>query len=227
MRPLAPLFALSAALLLSAPRPSAACFNEVQRTTDPRATALVFAESRLTYAADPEGAGREVLKLFPRIRGASVEPTERDALVARGARVLAVAIVRTEGKKSFGEATTWTPAANLAWAEVTLREVMLWKQRSEAAHAAAARPPRAETPEIEAELCEALALSARTESEAKRRLEALAKRDLLGSAPAWRTLARLRASAGETAASEEALETCKKRAPTTYSCTLYLPPARL
>lgn len=211
---------------LVASRPAAACYNETEIKIDPRAIDVAAAD-HLLVNEQPVAAAQKVLSRFPGLRGVTIEPTARDPLVARAARILAVAIVRTEGRTSFAERTAWAPAGNLAWAVTTLREVTVWKERLEMQRAFAAKGTKSESPDLAADLAEALSLEPRTRGEGKKLLESLDRRDLLGSAHAYRALARLRAEDGESAGSVAALERCKVRSTHLAVCTKPLPPARL
>lgn len=214
------------ALVTAHAPPASACGNAVEVVVDPRAEAVSSAENTLK-SGDAVGAARRVLAQFPGIRAANVEPTARDPLLVRSARILAVAIVRTDGRTSFGESVSWARSGNLEWAVLTLREVSAWKQHQEASRVLARQFAKAESPDLAADLGEALALRPHSRVEAKTLLESLDRRDLLGSAYAYRALAKLRAEDGESDASRVALERCRVRTRLSDTCVLPLPPAKL
>lgn len=206
--------------------PASACGNAVEVVVDPRAEAVSSAESVLK-SGDAAGAARRVLAQFPALRAANLEPTARDALLVRSARILAVAIVRTDGRTSFGERTSWARSGNLEWAVTTLREVSAWKQHQETSRVLSTHVAKVESPDLAADLGEALAMQPHTRAEAKKLLESLDRRDLLGSAHAYRALGKLRAEDGEADASRVALERCRARTQRPETCALPLPPAKL
>ncbi len=217
---------VACALVVAYAPPASACGNAVEVVVDPRAEAVSSAENTLKYG-DAIGAARRVLAQFPGIRAANVEPTARDPLLVRSARILAVAIVRTDGRTSFGESVSWARSGNLEWAVLTLREVSAWKQRQETSRVLSTHVAKVETPDLAADLGEALAMQPHTRSEAKTLLESLDRRDLLGSPHAYRALAKLRAEDGEADASRVALDRCRIRAKRPETCALPLPPAKL
>jgi hypothetical protein len=218
---------LTCALALGAyGTPASACDNAVEVVVDPRTEAVAGAENTLK-SGDSAGAARRVLAQYPGLRGASLEPTSREPLLMRSARILAVAIVRTDGRTSFGESVTWGRSGNLEWAVTTLREVSVWKQRQETQRAFATHVVPVESPDLAADLGEALATLPHTRIEAKKLLESLDRRDLLGSAQAYRALAKLRGEDGEAEASRVAIERCKSRSKRPETCALPLPPAKL
>jgi hypothetical protein len=206
--------------------PASACGNAVEVVVDPRAEAVSGAENALK-SGDSTGAARRVLTLYPALRGARIEPASHEPLLVRSAHILAVAIVRTDGRTSFGESTSWARSGNLEWAVTTLREVSAWKQHQETSRVLANRNAKVESPDLAADLGEALAMQPHTRAEAKKLLESLDRRDLLGSAHAYRALAKLRAEDGEADASRVALDRCRMRAKRPETCVLPLPPAKL
>lgn len=141
-------------------------------------------------------AGREVLLAFPRIRGtaAGASPLETRAL-----RILSLAVVRGDGAlagvQGFSGGTAQARADNVAWAVRTLRGIE------------AQRPG---DPAAVADLGEALARSHGDEDAAFTLLTDLATRDLVGSAHAYATLARLRGARGDAAGTREALALCER-----------------
>lgn len=208
------------------PKPACACDNAVEIAIDPNAVAVSEAEAALKRG-EPARAARRVLSRYGNLRSANIDPTTRDPLFVRSARILAVAIVRTDGQTSFGEATTWARAGNIEWAITTLREVSVWKQRQEMQRALSTRHSPIESPDLAVDLGEALTMLSHTRAEGKKLLEDLDRRDLMGSPYGYLALARVRAAAGEADASRAAIERCKVRAVRPEACIVPLPPARL
>ena len=223
---LAFVFGAAVAAIPLAPAPARACYNEVVLKIDPNAVAVAEAETALKRG-EPARAARRVLSRYSNLRSTTIEPTARDPLFVRSARILAVAIVRTDGRTSFGETTTWARAGNLEWAIATLREVSVWKQRQETQRSFATRHAPVESPDLAVDLGEALTMLSHTRAEGKKLLESLDRRDLLGSPYGYLALARVRAEAGEVDASRAAIERCKVRTDRAETCVVPLPPAKL
>jgi hypothetical protein len=110
-----------------------------------------------------------VLRTFPAIRSAKVGA---DPLQTRGLRVLALAMVRSNGNASTQGG--WTPGANLEWAAQVMREI---------------NEARPNDPTVQADMGEALAKIPRTQTEALGLLGKLAESDLMGSPHAYVALA--------------------------------------
>ncbi|MBL8609704.1 MAG: hypothetical protein JNL38_20395 [Myxococcales bacterium] len=135
-------------------------------------------------------AANAVTRTFPAIRNATAGT---DPLQTRGLRVLAMSIVRSDGKVAANG--QWTPAANLEWAAQTLREI---------------DQKRPNDPAVQADLGEALAKITRTQGEAYKLLSRLADKDLMGSPHAYAALAQLRASKGDEQGMAAAVKRCEE-----------------
>lgn len=96
--------------------PAMACHNEIERVRDPRIDALQLAD-KLLLETDNANAAKIVDRHFPGLRA---QKLVRGVLALRGARVLALASVRSDGGwYQSGELTLGSDkerAANLAWA---------------------------------------------------------------------------------------------------------------
>ena len=156
---------------------------------------IAAADQRLEEAKN-EAAALEVVTAFPQIRGVAVGASP---LETRALRILSLAVVRAEGSltgvRGFTGATAARRAANLEWATGTLRAVDAQKH---------------DDPVARADLAEALARSPQHEDEALTILSDLTARDLVGSAPAYAALARLRAARGDGAGTRAALARCEQ-----------------
>jgi len=160
----------------------------------PASDRIAAADQRLEEERLGDAAG-QVIAAFPHIQMARVgaSPLETHAM-----RVLALALVRGDGRLAgtagFAGATGKERAARLEWAVSTLRAV---------------RESRGDDPVAQADLAEALASRPATEDEALALLDDLAARDLVGSAHAYATLARLRAKSGDAGKVRAALSRCE------------------
>ena len=220
------IFVSAIAVVPLVPKAALACDNAVEIEIDPNAVAVSEADAALKRG-EPARAARRVLSRYTNLRGTTIEPTARDPLFVRSARILAVAIVRTDGRTSFGETTTWARTGNLEWAIATLREVSVWKQRQETQRSFATRHAPVESPDLAVDLGEALTMLPHTRAEGKKLLENLDRRDLMGSPYGYLALARVRAESGEADASRAAIERCKVRTARAETCVVPLPPAKL
>jgi hypothetical protein len=137
-----------------------------------------------------------VVTAFPAIRHVAVGASP---LETRALHVLALAVVRGEGAlrgvTGFSGASEAEKTANLEWALGKLQAIDR------------ARP---NDPVTQADLAEALAARPQHEEESLAILADLASRDLLGSAHAYATLARLRAARGDVTATRDALARCER-----------------
>jgi hypothetical protein len=155
---------------------------------------IAAAEQRLDEERLADAAG-QVVAAFPYIQHEVVglSPLETHAM-----RILALALVRGDGSlpgtAGFSGTTERQRSAQLGWAVSTLRAV------SES---------RGDDPVAQADLAEALASRPATEDQAVALLDDLAARDLLGSAHAYATLARLRSKSGDAGKVRAALERCE------------------
>ena len=159
-------------------------------------------------------AAQAVLGTFPRIRtaAAGANPLETRAL-----RVFALAVARSEGsvdekkaRVASANGVDWTPAANLAWAVQSLREIDQ------------ARP---NDPTVQADLGEALSKTTGGQPEALKILQGLAQKDLMGSPHAYAALAKLRTQSGDSAGAEAAIKRCEEMSKTPGICKPAAPSA--
>jgi hypothetical protein len=152
-------------------------------------------------------AARAVLGTVPRVRSVTAGA---NALDTRALRVLALAVVRSNGavtEKSLGlpNATDWTAHANLEWAAQAMREID------------AKRP---NDPTVQADLGEALSKLASSQDEALKLLQGLAQKDLMGSPHAYAALAALRKDRGDIAGAEAATKRCEEMSKTPAMCRI-------
>ena len=131
-----------------------------------------------------------VARTFPGFR--SITAGE-DPLKTRALRVMALAIVRTNGDAS--RAGGWTTGSNLSWAVESLREI---------------NAKRNNDPTVQADLGEALSKIPSKQGEALELLSKLADKDLMGSPNAYAALARLRSEKGDANGSAQALKRCEE-----------------
>ena len=152
-------------------------------------------------------AAQAVFNNFPGVRAAKVGS---NPLETRAVRVLALAVVRSDGtvdekkaRVASGNGVEWTPASNLAWAVQSLREID------------AARP---NDPTVQADLGEALSKTASGQAESLKILQGLAQKDLMGSPHAYAALAKLRTQSGDLAGAEAAIKRCEEMSKTPGVC---------
>ncbi|MFO0679298.1 MAG: hypothetical protein U0169_22415 [Polyangiaceae bacterium] len=133
---------------------------------------------------------------FPTLKtGDTTSPVD-----ARAHRLMALALVRSEGaagSAQFPTATADQKLANVQWAIGALRGL---------------NARRTNDPALQADLGEALAHVPSLHDEARKVLGALAEKDLMGSGHAYAALAKLHAEAGDAKATELALSRCKAMA---------------
>lgn len=167
--------------LAGMPAEAAACEESISFEVDPKVMLLSQAETSLN-AGKARAAAVNVLTAFPKLKG----DAGSDAMQARAQRILALAVVRTEGLLSVGEAMKASTAeerrANLEWAVATLRKLNEAKKN---------------VPALETELGEALSKLPETQGEALAVLGKLAEKDLITSPQGWAALAKLRRDAGD------------------------------
>jgi hypothetical protein len=160
----------------------------------PASERIAAADQRLEEEHLTE-AGLRVVTAFPHIRSISVGASP---LETRALRILSLAVVRAggaiPGAAGFSATREAERGANLEWAASALRSI---------------NAARSNDPLAQADLAEALASQPQHEDESLALLADLASRDLLGSAHAYATLARLQASRGDTTASRTALDRCE------------------
>lgn len=182
--------------------PALACGNSYRYEIDPKTNMIVRAEEALH-----EGQLAQAAKLAQDatgIMGKSVEgqedPASLGALRARSLRVVAIAVVKSDGKLDLAVSTpkgSDKADANISWAIAELRVLV-------------AREPG--NPYLQARLAQGLAHHVLTKNEALQILAKLASDDLMPDAEAWQLLAQLQADASKPDERDKALEQCKKRA---------------
>lgn len=200
------LAALAVLAVLAAPsRPADACGNGVERVVDLTNQSIRQAETLLAEGQFQKAAN-EVLETFP--QALRVDHRDRKQnLFERGQRVLAVAVVRSQGALKLGKTLPGKTAAeretSLAWATAVLR-----------LHQAQGLGGLALT----AELAEGLALRPAETSDAHALLKKLADDDLMPTPRAWAILGSLEKARGDAAAADKAIQRCKDIAPDAKQC---------
>ena len=180
-----------------------ACVNGVQIVVDTKTPLIARAEKALNDGQfTPAAVG--VMQVFPKIKTTSGSSTP---LAARGLRIMALAIARTDGALSvggvFNGATPEDRAANLEWAITTLRSL------------SALRP---HVPFLKTDLGEALSKVPKHRPEALKILSELAEKDLITSAHGYAALARLREASGDKPGGDAALKRCETIAKKPGTC---------
>lgn len=190
------------ALCAQTPGAGLACGNEVHLTKRQEVRGIVRAEKLLQKRMYPH-AMKSLFTLYRYgLRSARAHGASRDeALFARARRVAALVAVRTQGKISLDawNGKVKSPkgiARQLKWA----RDVL--------AKAHTAKP---DDPAVAGHYAEALALTG-AEDDALKRLEGLAKADLITDAETWKALADLRSKQGDTAGRDAATTRCEASA---------------
>ncbi len=187
----------------AAPRDAAACENGVQIEVDPRIGQVASASAALD-ADNPNEAVRRVLRVFPRLRTATLGP---DGVQSRAMRVMALATTRLDGAVSaapdWHAATAEDREASYIWAIRVLRGLAM---------------RRATDPATLTDLGEALSRRVPTREESRKILELLATRDLITNAYGWAALARVRLAAGDTDGRATAVARCAKMTKTIGVC---------
>src|SRR5262245_50933415 len=188
--------------LAAQPTEAVACGESIAFEVDPNVLLLSQAETNLTNGK-PRAAALDALKVFPKIKSATPGASP---LLPRAQRIVAMAIVRTDGLltagKEFDAATSDDRRANLEWAVGTLRRLNVAKKNN---------------PSLETDLGEALARLPETQSEALATLDKLARKDLVTSARGYAALAQLRKASGDDEGCDAALkkyEALAKKQPT-------------
>jgi hypothetical protein len=146
-----------------------------------------------------------VARTFPNFRSITAG---NDALQTRALRVMALAVVRTNGDTA--RAGGWTQATNLAWAAESLKEI---------------NDKRANDPTVQADLGEAYSKIPSKQGEALEILGKLADKDLMGSPNAYAALAKLRSDKGDTNGSAQALKRCEEMTTNPNTCKTGTPAA--
>ncbi|WP_437811053.1 hypothetical protein [Sorangium sp. So ce1078] len=178
---------------------------------DHRVMGVARAEEALRDGRFAAAAG-SVIRMFPEIRRIS---HDKDPLLNRAFRVLAVATARADGAlmiraevprellEAWGGASAEEREANVAWSIRALRRL---------------NEQRKDDPALQTDLGEALARAPEHRGEALRLLGGLAEKDLLASPEAYATLARLRALSGDAAGHDAAASRCEAMARNTALC---------
>ncbi|WP_437712237.1 hypothetical protein WMF45_42570 [Sorangium sp. So ce448] len=208
-------FTLFCALIASAVVPSAdasACGGvEIMPAIDHRVMGIAQAEQALHDGRFTAAAG-SVIRMFPEIRRISYD---KDPLINRAFRVLAVATARADGALQVGPQLprelleTWGGASaeerkgNIDWSIRALRRL---------------NEQRKNDPALQTDLGEALARAPEHRGEALKLLGDLAEKDLLTSPEAYATLARLRALSGDNAGHDAAATRCETMAQNKALC---------
>lgn len=180
--------ALLCGAALLAPRRAPACGNAV--SFEEERVNLVLAADRSLREGRPKASAELLLRQYPSLE--AVQPKEK--LVQRARRIVALAVVRTDGLlpvPAFAATTNEERRANLEWAVQVMRK----------AHA---DDPK--NPIVQAALAEALATLPEHLQEAFDILDRLARRDVLPSARGYHALAHLRQLVGDTEGARAALE---------------------
>ncbi|WP_437966544.1 hypothetical protein WMF04_44240 [Sorangium sp. So ce260] len=178
---------------------------------DHRVMGVARAEEALRDGRIAAAAG-SVIRMFPEIRRIA---HDKDPLLNRAFRVLAVATARADGAlmiraevprellEAWGGASAEEREANVAWSIRALRRL---------------NEQRKDDPALQTDLGEALARAPEHRGEALRLLGGLAEKDLLASPEAYATLARLRALSGDAAGHDAAASRCEAMARDTALC---------
>jgi len=207
---------LALAGLVAAPSAAHACGGGwwPDETVDHRIQGVANAEKQLEdghYAA----ASGAIIRMIPYIK--NYEGTSKDPIARRALRVLAVATARTGGQLALQRELpqylrgTWMGAdgadqqVNLNWAVATLSK---------------AAEEKKDDVVLESDLALAMARTDGFEAEGRKRLEALAKKDLLTSPEAYAELAKLRAADGDGSGRTAALERCRAMSDEAETCRM-------
>jgi len=197
------------------PTEAVACGESIAFEVDPNVILLSQAESSLNKGK-PRSAALDAVKVFPKLKtlapGAS-------PLLPRAQRIVAMAIVRTDGLltagKEFQASTSDERRANLEWAVSTLRRLNATKVNN---------------PAVQTDLAEALAKLPESQGEALATLDKLARKDLVTSAYGYATLAKLRKAAGDDEGHDAAMKKyealAKKSQPATPAAPAAKPSSR-
>lgn len=168
--------------LAAQPTEAVACGESIAFEVDPNVLLLSSAETNLNDGK-AHAAAQSAVKVFPKIKAAKADG---NPMLARAQRIVAMAIVRTDGMltagKEFDAATADDRRANLEWAVATLRHLNTIKKNN---------------PSLQTDLGEALARLPETQSEALATLDKLARKDLVTSARGYQALAQLRKASGD------------------------------
>jgi hypothetical protein len=178
---------LTAAMLAFCTPSIANACEEAVRIEKPSPAQMV-ASAEKTIEVSPNESARVILANFAMIH---MSATNEDPIRTRARRVLARAIVRTNGAAD----KSYTPAVALEWAVQALRDI---------------DQKRKNDPAVQADLGEALAKTDKGKAEALSILSKLAEKDLMGSPHAYAALASLRQEKGDAAGAQAAMTRCKE-----------------
>ncbi|MEM1028722.1 MAG: hypothetical protein AAF928_15155 [Myxococcota bacterium] len=206
--------ALAAAGLMAAPTPAHACGGGwwPEPDVDYRIQGVARAERQLDEG-DYAAAAGAVVRMIPHIK--NYEGTSRDPIVNRALRVLAVATARADGRLEVARELpralhdTWlgedeeAQQTNLNWAVATLQH---------------ATETDRDDVMLQSELALAMSRTDDRRVEGRRKLEALAARDLLTSPEAYAELAAQRHDEGDATGHTAALERCRAMADEAAVC---------
>jgi len=172
---------------------------------DPRIHGVARAEEAMTKG-DYVAAAGFVVRMMPHIKTLDAQ---RDPLVARAERVLAVSIARSSGKLGLEQEvpseflghwqgrTQTEQSESLAWSVSALRGELKNKK---------------DDPALTTDLAEALSKQDGGRDEARTLLEALAARDLVATPQGYKALAELRRERGDEAGQRVAMKRCESMA---------------
>lgn len=192
-----PLVAALLTVLVAPSPPAAACMNGVERVVDTTNQRVRNAESLLA-AGKYQRAVKEALEIFPQaLRGDHSDA--RQGLYERAQRIVALAVVRSQGAVKLGPGLAGKTDAerdiNLAWAAGMLR---LHIARGDGSVV------------LSEQLAEALAQRPAERHEAHAILKELASGDIMATARGWAVLATLEKSRGDADAAALAVRRCKE-----------------
>jgi hypothetical protein len=177
---------------------------EAEPQIDYRPQGVARAEKDLENGNYRAAAGA-IIRMMPHIK--TLKAKESSSVVARAQRVLAVATARSQGELDIAREVpksvqdTWLGesaedrAANLQFAVSTLTRVAELKEND---------------PAVETELAEAMAQVDGRASEARTRLEKLAKKDLIATPEGYAALAKLRKHGGDQKGHVAAVKRCQQ-----------------
>lgn len=174
-----------------------ACIESIAHDVEIKPVDLTNAVKALDEGRLDEAAKR-VATAFPKLRATRATTS---GPLHKAQRVMALAILRSDGSppkaREFSATTDAERTANIAWADDVLR-----------AHASQLRDPAST-----AALAEVQMRDVAGRGLAKEALEDLASRDVMPNAAAWAALAKLRASASDSAGAQAATARCEAQKP--------------
>jgi hypothetical protein len=154
----------------------------------------------LLQQGEPEKAARVLQQMWPELHDA-VPVASSVPVIAEGVRMMALALVRSDGKVPPEQGwSSWTPAeraSNVAWGVKRLRMLVAAEPSNDFARA---------------NLGEALSRSPTTRDEARALLESLDRMDRMYAPEGYASLALLRSFAGDVNGANLATIECQRRA---------------